>query len=616
MRRIILWIAGVGLGVLALVLFTLALIIPSLVLQRLATSVQSRYGLVAEVEGGAQLSFSDGLAVALSGITITRPGASGVPLLTAPLIRVPLSLDTIFASDPTRQMIVEDAVITLAEDEPGAPPAARAAGTTAKAVKPFDIRLENASLKATGFGASTGSGASLAVTGLSGTIVQDGDGSLQARLRGLFNGADTGFEISVDDAARFRGQGSPADITISAGHASIAMTGLLGLSKGLAFDGSLSADAPDSKKFLAWLGLPLQGLKDNLAFGADAGVSLSGTAVALSDLALGLGPLTVKGKLALETSGERPMLNADLSADRLTTAIYGAATPDAVPDLNSDWREAPFDLSDLKRINATVKMSAATCICAGIETGPATLSAQLQSGALTAALVAAPQSGGDVSVDLALSSDADPALGLKLKATDVRAEDLLAKAFGVSFLQGPIALDADLTSGGASAAEMMSRLAGQASVSLKDGTLRGVDLAQAVGLAGEDSREGWGGSADQALSLPAAGTATARFADGIASLSDTRLESEGVKLAISGEVDLLRRAVNLMAKPEGKAARLPLGIRIKGPWDNPKVSAKLDTGDGSVNDLLDAAAAVAADPALAKDASKAAKKILKSLTGN
>ena len=167
----------------------------------------------------------------------------------------------------------------------------------------------------------------------------------------------------------------------------------------------------------------------------------------------------------------------------------------------------------------------------------------------------------------------------------------------------------DLSAKGDSPAQLISTLAGTANVKLQNGSIDGIDLAARAGLLKTDDAEGWGVSSGDVTSVTSA-SATARFADGIAALDSTRVEAAGLSAEITGNVDLLRRAVDLKATP-GSGLPLPVAATVKGPWDKPKLSAKIDVEnvlrDGDVPEDVEK---------LAKGAAKKAKKKLKKLFGN
>ncbi|MFO1033559.1 MAG: AsmA family protein [Hyphomicrobiales bacterium] len=607
MRRILTWTLAIAAGASALAAVAGWLVVPSVVAGRITTAVQNRFNATLAAENGSRLSFEEGPSIELSGVTLVTPGEAGVPLVSAQRVTLPLNWSTVFGGEIERHLVLHDAVFTLRQKASDAD--AALAAPSGASPKPFHIELDHAAIKAT----DEARGVTLAASDISGQVTLDEQGALAARLRGLLNGQDTTLEVSIDNATRFRGQGSPADITLSSAGQQVVMTGLFGMGRGFAFDGSMSAEAPDARAFLAWLGLPVAGLATNLDLGLDGGISLSGTSARLTGLAMALGPMRAKGSFSVEGASPRPHLVADLAFEKFVTGVYqpGGQAATAV-DLSRVWSDKPLGLSDLKALDADVKLSAAACTCAGIETGPASITAKLVDGALDATLTASPVSGGNTTLALKLASGSSNDLDLALTASGVEASDLLANAFGIRFLSGSTDLTATLKARGSSTAELVSTLEGPVELTLRDGKVNGVDIAGRAGLLAKSDAEGWGGGE---ASLDASGTASATLADGIARLEAAKLMAGGFALSLEGNVDLLRQAVNLVAKPAGSARGLPVAVSVKGPWATPKMSAKLDSGDLTTDQLLGAAAAIASDPALAKDARKAAKKALKDLLG-
>ncbi len=189
------------------------------------------------------------------------------------------------------------------------------------------------------------------------------------------------------------------------------------------------------------------------------------------------------------------------------------------------------------------------------------------------------------------------------------AKDFLGKAFGIHFLSGPVDLKTDLKAVGSSPAQLISTLAGTASLSLTGGALDGVDLATLAGLVSKEDAQGWG-LADGVSTPLSAAKAQANFKDGIATLSDSSIDAAGLAATVSGDIDLLRRAVNLTVKPE-RGLPIPVAARVKGPWEKPKISAKVD-----VECVLDSVGAGNLSEEDVNNAAKSAKKALKKLLGD
>jgi AsmA protein len=456
----------------------------------------------------------------------------------------------------------------------------------------------------------------IAVTDISGEVSQAEAGTLEANLRGLLNGVSTRLQLSVDDVARLREKGSPADITLEGADSEVILSGRLGLADLLTFDGAISAQSPDVRKFLGWFGLNITGFEVPTPLGFDSGVSLSQSRGVFTNMALALGNQQAKGMMDIQAAAPRPRLKADLAFNMLDLNLYrGKANakdqPTSPPDLNQVWSEAPRTLADLKALDADVTLTTDALKVGALQAGATTLKATLQEGALAAQLDTQAIAGGTATLNLGLAAADNPDLKLVLKAQNVESREFLGNAFGLTFLEGPVSLDVDVNAKGQSTAQWISTLAGTASVTAQDVSVNGLEVARLAGLLTKGDAEGWGLAPDSAT-LFAKANASAAIADGITTLQETKLQSEGFGLALEGTVDLLRQAVDLTAKPSaGNTLKLPVSARIKGPWRKPKMSTRLDAGTLLEGDLRDSDV-----EDIAKAAGKQAKKALKKILGD
>jgi uncharacterized protein involved in outer membrane biogenesis len=591
-----------------------AILLPQVVASRLTAKVQERYGLALAVDGAANLSLTDGLAVELHGVTLTDNTAQGVPLASIPTLVVASPLTSFTGGDDIRRVTLVDPVFTFSSapvQREANVEVAEAAPRPKHSVTPLDLNIVNGSLKAS----DETHDLVIAVSDVSGQIALAADGTLQAGLRGMLNGVPTELTLAVDDTRRLREKGSPADVSLTSKAGQIMLSGRLGLASDLSFDGSASAESGDARNFLAWLGMPLKGLATASALGIDAGLSISKSKASFKNLAFALADMQARGVVDVQASGRRPTISADLTFNRLDLNIYhrpekaGAAPAATPPDLSKDWSEKPLPFDDLKAVDGTIKITTDVFRAGAVETGASSLTATLGDGALQARVETTALFGGKGALDLTLSHGAPTQMKLALDVTGVAAKQFLGTAFGVTFLSGPADVKLNVTAKGDSPVQLVSTLAGTANVNFQAGTIDGIDLAARAGLLKKDDAEGWGTSSGEVTALTSA-SASATFADGIAALSTTRLEAAGLSVDITGNVDLLRRAVDLKATP-GAGLPLPVAATVKGPWDKPKLSAKVDVEnvlrDGDVPEDVEK---------LAKGAVKKAKKKLKKLFGN
>lgn len=583
-------------------------LLPQMAKTRLAEKAEARHGLTMSVDGATRVSFSDGLAVTLDNVSFARSNAQGVPSLVVGQVRVPSPFSLLMGGGPRRIELIDPVFTFTAADTKNLPETPEAGNEAReKPAKPLDISIENGSVKAS----DPKHNLAIAITDISGDVRQAETGALEGDLRGLFNGVASQLALSIDDTRRLQQRGSPSDITLTSKAGQIVMSGRLRLTGDMQFDGSVSAEAPDAQNFLAWMGVPLEGLADSLTLGIDAGLSIAQSKAQFSNLAFALGNMQAKGGITVQAGAPRPTLDAALSFNTINLNVYSSSDDPgttAAPDLTTDWREKRLPFADLKAADVTLALTSDNLMAGAVTAGPSSLKATLKDGALQARVESASLFAGKGAADLSFRQGETTDMSLALDVQGVEARDFLGKAFGISFLSGPVDLRTDLKAFGGSPAQLVSTLAGTASLSLSGGAIDGIDLATLAGLVSKEDAQGWGLSQGTVTPVTSA-TATATFRDGIATLSDTKIESAGLAAGVTGDVDLLRRAVNLTVTPE-RGLPLPVAAKVKGPWENPRISAKLD-----VDGVLDTLGVDGSDDDV-KKAAKSAKKALKKLLGD
>lgn len=124
---------------------------------------------------------------------------------------------------------------------------------------------------------------------------------------------------------------------------------------------------------------------------------------------------------------------------------------------------------------------------------------------------------------------------------------------------------------GGSIDEWVSRLSGTARIAARDGAIAGVDTAALLRHAGEAIGEGWSASPEASTPFTSI-SASFAIADGIARTQDAVLEGQGLRITADGEIDLLRRAIDIKARPSGAdGAAPPVAVVVSGPWAAPRI---------------------------------------------
>ena len=160
-----------------------------------------------------------------------------------------------------------------------------------------------------------------------------------------------------------------------------------------------------------------------------------------------------------------------------------------------------------------------------------------------------------------------PVFAAAFKSND--AQGLISRLAGIAWLEGKGNMSASLTARGRTQQEMVATLKGSVEVALEQGRIKGFDIVKVLAAVGHAIQQGWPASGDTAFSNLAA---SFTIADGIATVKDLKLEHPSLSMTAAGDVDLLRRAIDLRADPRlitgagGETSGLPVAVVVKGPW--------------------------------------------------
>lgn len=127
--------------------------------------------------------------------------------------------------------------------------------------------------------------------------------------------------------------------------------------------------------------------------------------------------------------------------------------------------------------------------------------------------------------------------------------------------------------------EIFGTLKGTAEITLTDdGAVAGLAIPTLLGEASQRVVEGWPGSGGGCTNRFQSAGGAFSVADGIAAPVDRlSLVSPELNMTARGDIDLLRRALDLRADPwlvtgsAGGTAALPVSMRIEGAWAAPRI---------------------------------------------
>ena len=310
--------------------------------------------------------------------------------------------------------------------------------------------------------------------------------------------------------------------------------------------GAVTLDPLDLKATLTDPGLqPLQ-----LALRGKAGGDAKAASWAI-DGALNTNRFDSTGQATL--SGAVPRIVAKARFDNLDLNKVlppdkpGAAAPAASGPAPAD---TPVALDGLNAVNGQFTFTAGTLAFRQYHATNVKADATLDSGTLRIARLAGRAWGG--SIDGSGSADAkSQRIAVKLAAEGVDVNALLKAVAGKDLLEGTGRVNADVNTAGASVGAMRSALAGTAALQVRDGAVKGVNLARTL-------RQAKAALMMKSDSVSQANTAektdfselgaSARIAGGVAQSDDLDIKSPFLRIGGSGRFDIGRGTIDYTAR--------------------------------------------------------------------
>jgi hypothetical protein len=548
------WIVCVA----ALVLAGLWLVLlPSRMASSLAATLEARASLGMAMAGPATLDFDEGVKIHLRGLRLANARSPGALKIELADVYLPISTRDIISGPhiPARARI-DGAAIQLDLAAPlnlaPAPGKSNLQESGSEAEPGFRIDFQNSDLNLM----DSRSGFRIAIADADGIMESNSARPFLLHMSGLLNGIYTTLHIEADSAARILDGGSPADIVLSSDNGELRFSGRMGWNSEtiLALDGRLSAASRRADSLLAWLNLPST-LAPASPIELEGSFSAVGTKASLPEYSLQTSWAKGSGKLSLAATPAGFALDGSLTAEKFTIAEPDFGT------VEDGWSTASFRWLPLPGIEGNFQIDAKSFVLRSWALPDARL---LFSFGADGAELAVGANQEKVTFSASASRGSPPAFAFKAKFDDAPARELLVSLAGHPWLGGQADLSLDATAAGDNAASLVSTLTGSFSVAFADGTVTGYSLKDLL----SDSGKGWRAArADATTGVEV--SAGGKIADGIVALGTTRITASDLDVEASGEIDLLRQALDL----EIDAARskgLPKNMTISGSWHAPE----------------------------------------------
>ena len=303
----------------------------------------------------------------------------------------------------------------------------------------------------------------------------------------------------------------------------------------------------------------------------------------LSKLMLNLGGGSVEGWAAVDASGSKPNLQADLSLADLdfdTLLAPGnagtAAKPAEKPAGNRVFSDEPLPFDVLSRANAQATLRASNLVISNRQLKQAEININLAGGRLSASLLKLASAQGDILGDVLVdaSGTADPSVMVKLRAARIDLSQLLATVDGTPPIEGPLATDIHLQGRGNSIAQIMGSLDGKVHLLIEEGRADAKALDLFVG--GLSAMFGTIFSADASRTRINCAICDLKFNQGLMTSELAVLDTQYSTVFLDGQVNLKNEQLDLKVSPEAKGVTLSVAfpVLVKGTMAAPNIDVE------------------------------------------
>lgn len=286
-------------------------------------------------------------------------------------------------------------------------------------------------------------------------------------------------------------------------------------------------------------------------------------------------------------------LSFDLDIDKLNVDKYLPPKTAASGSKEADRQapEKPLDFSALKGLNASGVVKIGQLQVSNVKAGNVRLEVKAANGKLDVAPLTANLYDGSLAGALSVNAD-DNHVALKQNLANVNINPLMKDALDKDVLEGRGNVALDVTTAGTTVAAMKKGLGGTASMNLKDGAIKGINLAKTF----RETKAVFSGRQD-AVQQAKQGektdfselSASFRIAAGVARNDDLSMKSPFIRLGGAGDINIGEDHMDYLAKASvvnttgGQGGKeldhlkgLTVPVRVSGPFD--KLAYKIEFG--------------------------------------
>jgi AsmA protein len=360
-----------------------------------------------------------------------------------------------------------------------------------------------------------------------------------------------------------------------------------------------SIDLANPQMPMKQLKLPLAGsLRADLAkqsAALDLGTRFDESKIALKLKVAKFAPLALGFDLDIDTLNVDKYLPPKKTEEKVAAApAAGKTAPEGKEAAGG--KEGKLDFSALKGHDVNGVLRIGSLQVSKLKLAKLNAKIRLAGGRLDVAPLTLDLYEGSASGSLSLNA-AGNQVGLKQNLTGISINPLMTDLADKDLLEGRGNVALDVSSQGGSVPAMKKALAGTASLSLKDGAIKGINLAQSM----RDIKGKLGalqGKPESATQKAKAGdktdfselTASLKIANGVAHNDDLMMKSPFLRLTGAGDIDIGAGQMNYLAKATAVSSSAGQGgkdadklkgvtvpVRVTGPFE--ALSYKLELGD-------------------------------------
>ena len=380
--------------------------------------------------------------------------------------------------------------------------------------------------------------------------------------------------ISISDfLAALSGDRSGLKARVASAPLKFAFDGTVANRTSLMMEGTLTADSTSLRNALRWAGQPPPGSGGFGRFALKARANVVGSSIALTNVNIELDGNVAEGVLTYANNG-RQTLQATLAAGALDFTPY-ISTVRLLASGARDWNRQLFDLHALSTTDLDMRLSAAKVTVGSTKLGRTAVGANLRNGTLALSIGEAQIYGGIAKGSFGISrADAAADVKAQFQLTDVDLQACASDLFGTGRLTGRGNLNLMLEATGSSPFGLAQSLDGTALLNGHDGAISGFNVEQLLKRLERRPLSGGGNFRSGQTPFDKLNVAV-NFRDGIATVSDVRVEGPTARVTLAGTASVPAREYDLKGVASlttaAGAGSFDLPFVIQGPWDDPLI---------------------------------------------